>query len=151
MPELLREDGRVPAFTLRSADGREVAYRSLLRRKRIVLLVLSDRPAGGDNGRAWLREARGNAPKFVERDMTVLVIGAHPEQVPEVERLPAPFVVLRDEQGKVIEQLGGSPAFYLVGKDTGIKRASRTCPGLRSLFGEVDSMPMRRDEMRRRG
>ncbi|OGX91137.1 hypothetical protein BEN49_20965 [Hymenobacter coccineus] len=45
------------------------------------------------------------------------------------------------------------PAFgvVLVGKDGGTKRTSATPLAPDDLFGTVDKMPMRRQEMRRRG
>ncbi len=62
--------------------------------------------------------------------------------------LPEGFILLHDETGAVSQQLGETPAFYLVGKDTGIKIATRTLPALSTLFRTIDSMPMRAAEMR---
>jgi len=153
MSRLLAEGKRVPVFSLKSADGRaDVRLESFLRKKRIVLLLLSDAPgAEGDNGRAWLKAAREACGEFAERDMAVLVVARDPDAIPEAGRLSEPFVVLRDARGEVAGAFGAAPAFYLVGKDTGIKRSSRTCPSLKDLFGLIDGMPMRRQEMRERG
>lgn len=51
-------------------------------------------------------------------------------------------------------QLGIEPGVFravLVGKDGGAKLASDRPIAARDLFAEIDSMPMRRDEMRTRG
>lgn len=39
--------------------------------------------------------------------------------------------------------------FVLVGKDGGVKLTSRSLVSRKRLFGIIDAMPMRRDEMRR--
>lgn len=151
MPDLVQE-GRLPSFTLPPAvGGPPLRYASLLRRRRIVVLILSDKPGAGDKGRAWLARARQSAGEFTERDMTVLIIAQNPTEIKEAEKLPAPFVLLKDEDGVVSTKLGGAPAFYLVGKDTSIVRAARVAPRLPELWAQIDAMPMRRDEMRRKG
>jgi len=153
--KLLREEARLPRFTLpRWDDGKPVALASYLRRRRIILLLLTDKPGAGDNGRAWLHAARKDAKGFTLRDLVVFVVVPHESDLPaEARDLPAPFIALRDGEGErsVAAQGGGAPAFYLVGKDTGIKRASRACPKVTDLFDLIDAMPMRRDEMRERG
>ena len=45
---------------------------------------------------------------------------------------------------------GSSARVVLVGKDGGIKLSSRQAVSAGRLFGLIDSMPMRQDEMRRR-
>ena len=152
MPELLREGPPLPTFTLPPViGGPPLRYASLLRRHRIGVLILSDKPVAGDNGRTWLANARQYASDFAERDLTVLVVAQRPEQIKEAERLPSPFVLLRDQNGTVSAKLGSGPAFYLVGKDTGVKQSTRIAPRLSELWAQIDSMPMRRQEMRREG
>jgi hypothetical protein len=56
--------------------------------------------------------------------------------------------VLRDTYYEEEKRLGGAPAFYLVGKDGTIKRAERDFPPLEDLVRQIDSMPMRQQEMR---
>ena len=41
-------------------------------------------------------------------------------------------------------------AFVLIGKDGGVKLVRKTPITRRELYGVIDAMPMRRDEMRRR-
>ncbi len=51
MSGLLEEGKRIPSFTLKTTQGKEVRYASLLRRHRIILVALS----GVDtNMRHWL-------------------------------------------------------------------------------------------------
>ncbi|MBC8136923.1 MAG: DUF4174 domain-containing protein [Fibrella sp.] len=139
--ELLKAGGTVPGFGLPDVrTGRRVEYGSFLRKRRVVLLLLNDA------GRAWLAGAVKQAGEFAERDLTVLAI-TRSEEKPG--NLPNGFHVLRDENCATIERLGGAPAFYLVGKDTGIKTASRTFPTIPDLFRTIDAMPMRAQEMRK--
>lgn len=149
MPDLLREGERPPRFALQSVAKRTIALDAFLSKRRIVLLFLAPGPPAGDNGRAWLETASKAGEALAERDVIVLVIAA-PGEARGATKLPAPFVVLRDEKGEVAQRFGNAPAFYLIGKDGGIKRASRTCPPLSVLLGQIDAMPMRQEEMRRK-
>ena len=140
--ELLKVGGVVPIFGLPDAQpGRRVEYGSFLRKCRIIILLPND------VGREWFAGAVKQAREFAERDLNVLAI-APTEEKPG--NLPPDFHILRDENGAVTERLGGAPAFYLVGKDTGIKSASRTFPSPAELFRTIDAMPMRAQEMRER-
>jgi peroxiredoxin len=148
MSRLIAEGKRVPVFTLRDASSNaDVRLEAFLRKRRVVLLFLSGREEG-DCCRAWLKTARAAAAQIAERDLTVLVMASEPESVAEAQKLPEPFVVLRDPRGQVAAAYGGSPSFYLVGKDGTIKRSSHTCVPLPDLFGLIDAMPMRRQEVR---
>jgi hypothetical protein len=149
MPELLREGQPLPPFTLRTGDGKEFVYATLGWKRRVVVAVLPH-PLGAKE-RAWLTAARGAATEFAERDVTVLLLTARVDDAPEWKDLPDPLIRLRDEGGKVSERLGGPTALYLVGKDRGVKRATRALPAPEDLFRQVDAMPMRRQEMRERG
>lgn len=148
MAGLLGEGGRIPSFRLKTPDGREVRYDSFLRRRRIMLIAVSDADAGM---RRWLAAARRKADEFAERDMIVLTLVGELGEISEAQRLPEPFFALRDPWGRVRDRIGGDPAFYLVGKDMGIKIASRRPCALDDLFRLVDSMPMRKQEIARRG
>lgn len=151
MSELLREGKRIPAFSAKTVRGLPFSYQSLLRKKRIIVLSLAKNPGAGDNGREWLKTAREAAGELRERDLEIIVLAEDPAQIAETENLPAPpFVVLPDKNGVLARKIGGAPAFYLVGKDTGIKQATRACPTLSVLFRQIDSMPMRRQEMQDR-
>jgi len=151
MADLLREGKRIPVFTAKTVKGAPFSYQSLLRKKRIVVLALAKNPGTGDNGRAWLKTARDAADELRKRDMEIVIIAENPAQIAETAELPAPpFVVLHDENRSLLDKMGGAPAFYLVGKDTGIKQATRACPTLSALFRQIDAMPMRRQEMRER-
>ena len=93
--------------------------------------------------RAVVRQIRAG---LVERDMIVVeIVGNSLRTV--VGRSPsASAVAFRRHYGI------GSDAFrvILVGKDGGRKLVSSKPISSRRLFGLIDSMPMRRDEMRRR-
>ena len=56
------------------------------------------------------------------------------------------FSRLHDADGAIAYLLGGAPAFYLVGKDAGIKIAGRTPTPIPVLFRTIDAMPMRKQE-----
>lgn len=140
--ELLRVGGAVPGFALPEVrSGRRIEYGAFLRKRRIVILLLNDA------GRAWLAGAVKQAREFAERDLTVLAITRGTEKPGD---LPNGFHILHDENGAISERLSGAPAFYLIGKDTGIKTASRTLPTLPDIFRTIDAMPMRAEEIRER-
>lgn len=140
--ELLRVGGAVPEFALpKVRSGRRIEYGSFLRKRRIVILLLNDA------GHIWLAGAVKQAREFAERDLTILAITRGMEKPVD---LPNGFHILHDENGALSERLGGSPAFYLIGKDTGIKTASHTLPTFPDLFRTIDAMPMRAEEMRER-
>lgn len=144
MIAVLKEGDEIPAFVLPDVvTGRGIAYASFLRKQRIVLVV-PGRDTQGEGWR-WFAEASRSAKAFAERDITVLIVADDPT-IPG--RLPQNFVVLRDEKGAVLHRLGDAPAFYLIGKDTGIKWATRNFPPVAELFRRIDAMPMRKQEMK---
>jgi len=146
MARLIAEGKRVPVFTLRDGAGNDIRLESFLKRRRVLLVFLSAREEG-DCCRAWLKEARGRARDLAERDMTVLVVAPEPATVAEAQNLPEPFVVLSDSRGEVVSAFGGVPAFYLVGKDGTVKRSARECLPLAEIFRQIDTLPLRRQEM----
>lgn len=140
---LLSEGGHLPIFALAEImTGRRVEYAAFLRKRRIVMLVLNDA------GKAWLAHAAREATAFAGRDLTVLAITSCAEKP---GNLPPHFHVLHDADGAVSAKLGGAGAFYLVGKDTGIKIAARVPTPVGALFRTIDAMPMRKQEVRERG
>lgn len=146
---LLSDTRRPPLFALPDARGQTVRLDTFLHRKRIVVLAL---PAGAAlQGAEFLRAAQTHRAEFEARDLVVLALV--PPQSPASRPYDAlPIYMLQDANAKIAHVWGGSrdtPAFYLIGKDGGIKLASRTFPALRELFATIDAMPMRREEMRR--
>ncbi len=84
---------------------------------------------------------------FDERDMVLIVvlgegpsrIEGRPLSVEDAERLRASFEVGRLEF-----------ALRLVGKDGAVKRASGTVVAMKDIYEQIDAMPMRQQEMRRK-
>jgi peroxiredoxin len=140
---LLPEGSRPPTFTLPHEAGRPVSLRTFLGSRRIVLLFS---PSQRD-----LDTIQSQRTPFSDRDLTVLAV------VPPGSPLtaePGPIHVLTDPEGKVAKKYGasdGRPAFYLIGKDGHIAMAQHEFPAPHTLFGIIDAMPMRRQEMRERG
>lgn len=151
-PGLLEEGDRPPLFMLPDRDrpARLVGLESFRGARRVVLLFLASEPAPNHDGRAWLRAAVRARAELAARDLTILVFVPDVRALPLAPALPDASVVLHDVRGAVAMRYGGAPAFYLVGKDGGIKWAARRCPALGELFALIDAMPMRRREMRER-
>ncbi|MBC8142575.1 MAG: DUF4174 domain-containing protein [Armatimonadetes bacterium] len=140
---LISEGAHLPPFALLDLQsGRRVEYAAFLRSRRIVVLVVNDA------GKAWLAGAVREAKAFAERDLTVLAVTKSDEKP---GNLPPHFHVLHDADGAVATKLGGAGAFYLVGKDTGIKIAGRVPVPVPALFRTIDAMPMRKQEAQGRG
>lgn len=148
---LLSETSRPPLFALPDTQDNPVRLDTFLRYKRIVVLAI---PAGaGLQGTEFLRTAGKHRDEFDARDLVVLAL-VPPQSTLSKEFDTLPVHMLQDADGKVAHVYGGSsgtPAFYLIGKDGGFKMTRRAFPSLRELFGTIDAMPMRRDEMRRPG
>lgn len=140
--ELLKEGAHLPLFALADLQtGRRVEYATFLRKRRVVVLVLND------VGKTWLADVVREAKAFAERDLTVLAVTTLSEKP---GNLPPHFHVLHDTDGAVCAKLGGAGAFYLVGKDTGVKIAARAPAPVSTLFRTIDAMPMRQQERRER-
>lgn len=151
--ELLREGERPPRFALpmlTAGPGKVINLDDLLGRRRILLVALPARPDAQNGALAWLAGAARESAALIERDLSVLVLMPDAAQAPAFVPAAPPLVYLYDADGRVAARFGGAPAFYLVGKDGHIKRASRNCSPLKTLFGQIDAMPMRRQEMRER-
>ena len=81
------------------------------------------------------RETQAKAQKLDDRDMRVVrVIGAEDRTLRERYRVPV-------EEFRLL----------LIGKDGAVKRSEADAVALEEVFAQVDSMPMRRREMRERG
>ncbi len=146
---LLDDTRRLPSFTLPDTQGQPVRLETFLRHKRIVLLAI---PAGAAlQGTEFLRAVQRHQAEFDARDLVVLaLVPPHLAMSEQFDTLP--IHMLQDADARIAHAYGGSsgtPAFYLIGKDGGIKLARRTFPSLRALFAAIDAMPMRREEMRR--
>ena len=109
-----------------------------------VLLVFSPH---ADDARAREMDARlaARGCEIADRD---LVVGRIPAvgQATLADRVLSPAAVarLRAEYGVG----AGAFAVVLVGKDGGAKVRTASVPDLDELFGRIDTMPMRRAEMR---
>lgn len=148
---LASQSGPHSRFGLSDAHGRPLCIKSFLGRKRIALLFVPAQP--GWHGADVLRTVQQHRAEFVARDLVVWVIAPPQGLLAKQTALP-PLFVLHDTNGTFTHayQAGsGASAFYLIGKDRGIKMARPAFPSLRELFGTIDAMPMRREEMRRRG
>ena len=142
---LLAEDSRPPDFTLPDSAGRPVRLGNFLGRKRIVLAF---RPRA-----VYLDDVLAVHEKFEARDLIVIAVGTPTEGL-EGKPSETPVYVLTDRTGATLRAYGAeghAPTFYLVGKDGTIKMARRGYPDDQELFGTIDAMPMRRQEMRERG
>ena len=147
---LMINDGRDGPFRLEVdwiAAYREVepfSMGSLRWEKRPFLLF------GADERDPMLRQqldaVESTRDSFDERDMVLIVvlgdggstIEGRPLSREDAERLRASYRVGREEF-----------TLRLVGKDGGVKRASGTVVAMRGIYEQVDSMPMRQQEMRR--
>ncbi len=145
---LLNENSRPLAFTLPDTRDNPVSLDTFLRHKRIVLLALPAGPAL--QGTEFLRAARLHQAELDDHDLVVLALVPPQSALSKTFDIP-PTHMLQDADAKIAHAYGGSsgtPAFYLIGKDGGFKMERRTFPSLRELFGAIDAMPMRREEMR---
>jgi hypothetical protein len=141
--DLLSEGSRPPVFTLPDQAGKPVLLRTFLGPRRIVLLFS---PTQHD-----LDTIQDKHTPFADRDLTVLavVLPGSPLTAPH-----GPIYILTDTDGKIAKKYrasDGKPIFYLIGKDGHIAVARHGFPTPRVLFGIIDAMPMRRQEMRERG
>lgn len=136
------DDGSSPTFHLPDSRGQELTLSEFLGRQRIVLAFSPDRD--------FLEAADNDG--LNDRDLIVLVI-VPPNHYAVSHLSSPPLYVLMDYQGHVTAAYGlspGEPWFCLIGKDGTIKEAQRRFPTLTELYATVDSMPMRRQEMRER-
>jgi hypothetical protein len=96
--------------------------------------------------RQQLSAVEASRDGFDERDMVLIVVlengparaGDRALTVDDAERLRTSYGIER-----------GGFAFRLVGKDGGLKRQGREVIPLDTIYAQIDSMPMRQEEMRR--
>jgi len=148
-PALSDQSNRFPTCALLDTAGHLVRMKSFLGRKRLVLLFLTASPPPQTT--AFLQTVRGRRTAFAARDMVVLVV-APAALAQTLPNAPPVLRILSESNGAVARAyeagLYATP-FYLIGKDGAIKMARPAPPSLRELFGTIDAMPMRREEMRR--
>lgn len=113
-------------------------------RDRILVLAA---PGAGDADLQRQRLAVAHyADAVVDRDLRVFVLSGR-AGTRDATPLDADAVArLRDAWGLP----GDARAMLLVGKDGGVKMRAPLEGDIRDVFAEIDRMPMRRDEMRRR-
>lgn len=102
---------------------------------------------GGDKLNRQLAIVRANASGLRNRDMVVIVIKGGSVSFAKGRRRTISAAALRKRYGI------GRDAFraILIGKDGGSKLSSGSPLSAGQLFRTIDAMPMRRDEIRRRG
>jgi len=105
--------------------------------------------AGADNSAALAEQRRSvdqSRAGFIERDIVVVWIVGHSAAAELGPAVQSSAADLRKRYGVAPEDF----RVVLVGKDGGVKLTSTEPLTAGRIFGTVDAMPMRRDEMRRR-
>lgn len=113
-------------------------------KKRPLVVFAADEGAGQLAGQRAI--VAGDRAGFAERDMVVVwVVG---------DQVAAEFGAGPGLDAKALRaRYGVAPAAFralLIGKDGGVKLTATEPLTAKRLFGEIDSMPMRQQEMRRR-
>jgi hypothetical protein len=112
--------------------------------KNRILLVVTARDQHGKVVAA-LRQHRAG---LLDRDLVVIDLSFHDKRIPQsIRPAAAELDSLRSRYGLTGES--GS-VFLLVGKDGGLKTRQSGELNLSRLFALIDTMPMRREEMRSR-
>jgi len=112
-------------------------------------LILASLPTGEsrDGFRAALDAYRDGID---ERDLKVIDVSRGSARMPHTLRLDAQQTSAIREKLKLTDSETDA-VFVLIGKDGGEKARQRGTLNLASWFALIDEMPMRRDEIRRRG
>jgi hypothetical protein len=88
-----------------------------------------------------------NHQQINERDLIVINISPEPIQIPGTVRLGEKEIInLRESFG--LDKGMSEPAFFLIGKDGGEKAHQLGMLNLNNWFDLIDSMPMRKKEVR---
>jgi len=131
-----------PDFSGSDACGQRISSAELRHAKRVAVIFLRAR----DAALAFLDAIEGSAHEWNERDLVALLVSPL-EPVPT--RADVRF--LRDENGELARLFDATgDAFFLLGKDGGVKMARDVVPPDAELWAIIDAMPMRRREMRER-
>lgn len=110
------------------------------------LLVFA--PSAGDARLAAQRSAIASASRdILERDMVVVFVAGDRVETQYGPRVGMGATALRRKYGVANDAFRA----VLVGKDGGVKLSRSDVTPTRAIFGLIDSMPMRRQEMRERG
>lgn len=110
--------------------------------------------AGRDQRRFLLVGAPSAEHLDFKRQKALLAAAADQLQARDIRVLDVFYDQLSPADRQQAQRLGLRPPAFgvvLVGKDGGVKRTSATPLMPDDLFGTVDKMPMRQQEMRRRG
>lgn len=93
-----------------------------------------------------MRHLEDDAEALRDRDMRVIVTGPESVEIDgQASDLSAP--AMRDRYGVAADDF----AVLLIGKDTGVKLRSDDPVSMNDIYALIDSMPMRRREMREGG
>jgi hypothetical protein len=127
------------------AMGADARPLDALRWEKRVIVMLAD---GGDDPALAEQEARLRAvlPDLTERDV-VLVTAEGPTVTVDGHTVPAPTA---EELRDAYADGAGGFQVVLVGKDGGVKLRSDEPVAASDFFALIDTMPMRRREMRER-
>ncbi|TPG62277.1 DUF4174 domain-containing protein [Hymenobacter nivis] len=110
--------------------------------------------AGRDRHRFLLIGAPSADNPDFKRQQALLAPAAAELQARDMQAVSVLYDQLSPADRQLAQRLGLRPPAFgvvLVGKDGGAKRSSATPLTPDDLFGTVDKMPMRRQEMRQRG
>lgn len=115
--------------------------------KNRVLLVF----APSSNNPAYqqqMQKFQGHKSAFVERDLILVKVLTDGKSYAEAQPIdPSSAARLRDRL-----QVGAQDfRVILVGKDGGVKRRQTTPVQAKAIFEQIDAMPMRQQEMQKRG
>ena len=145
--KMLAEGSRPPQFHLTDSGGHSVTLTPFLGRDR-TLLVFAPMSDSADAER-FVKRVEASKSQYTERDLAVLVI------VPptsDLAKMPSdkPLYFFTDTKSNTAAAYGltAKSGFYLIGKDGGIKMARHGFPTEKELFATIDTMPMRRQEMK---
>lgn len=110
--------------------------------------------AGRDQQRFLLVGAPNAEHPDFKRQKALLATAARQLQARDLQVVNVLYDQMGPTDHQIAQRLGLRPPAFgvvLVGKDGGAKRSSTTPLAPADLFGTVDKMPMRRQEMQRRG
>lgn len=108
-------------------------------------IIVASMP-GGDGQKEAAAALRKHKLAIADRDLIVFDVTPARMRTAGMKRLPEQKTkVLRDRLS-----IGDEPAFVLIGKDGGVKSRQTGTLDLEELFALIDTMPMRKEEMRKK-